>query len=86
MPRNGASLDQPASVEIYRPFFVAGMATVPTAGCLLGAIALFEIATDYTPAAFAPMGITGFVELLELAWWAVYLVRILLTRRTLAAR
>ncbi len=36
--------DPRASVEIYKPFFLAGMATVLTAGCTLGAIALLGIA------------------------------------------
>lgn len=40
----------------------------------------FEIATDYTNAAFLPMGITGFVELLGLSLWAMYVVRIMTGR------
>lgn len=45
-----------ASVEIYRPFFTAGIVTVLTAGCLLGAIALFGIASagSYTISAWTP--------------------------------
>ncbi len=37
--------DARVSVEIYRPFFLAGILTVLTAGCLLGAIALMGIAS-----------------------------------------
>ena len=45
-----------ASVEIYRPFFLAGMLCVLTVGCLLGAVALFGIgrAGSYTSSAWAP--------------------------------
>lgn len=45
-----------ASVEVYRPFFTAGILTVLTAGCLLGAIALFGIsrAGSYTISAWTP--------------------------------
>lgn len=47
---------QRAAVEIYRPFFLAGIITVLTAGCLLGAIALFGIsnAGNYTASAWTP--------------------------------
>lgn len=37
-----------------------------------------EILTDYTPAGFLPMGVTGFIELAALVLWAVYIGRILL--------
>ena len=30
----------------------------------------FEVATDYSPGAFLPMGVTGFIELCALAIWA----------------
>ncbi len=45
-----------AVVEIYRPFFTAGILAVLTAGCLLGAIALFGIskAGSYTASAWTP--------------------------------
>lgn len=45
-----------ASVEVYRPFFVAGIISVLTAGCLLGAVALLGIALNasYTASAWAP--------------------------------
>ncbi|HLK15996.1 MAG TPA: hypothetical protein VKT78_14415, partial [Fimbriimonadaceae bacterium] len=36
--------DGRASVEIYRPFFLAGILSVLTAGCTLGAVALLGIA------------------------------------------
>lgn len=39
-----------------------------------------QIATDYTPAAFAPMGISGFVELVALILWAGYMVRAMVFR------
>lgn len=44
-----------------------------------------EIATDFTLAAYAPMGITGFVELLGLAIWAFHVARPLLISRLLKA-
>lgn len=37
-----------ASVEIYRPFFLAGIVSVLTVGCMLGAIALFGIGRSAT--------------------------------------
>ena len=45
-----------ASVEIYRPFFIAGIVCVLTVGCLLGAIALHGIGRSgtYTSAAWTP--------------------------------
>lgn len=45
-----------APLEIFRPFFLAGILCVLTAGCLLGAIALFGIATkgNYTASAWTP--------------------------------
>lgn len=45
-----------ASVEIYRPFFLAGILTVLTAGCLLGAIALMGIANrgNFTSSTWTP--------------------------------
>jgi len=42
---------------------------------------ILEVATDYTPAAFAPMGITGFVELTGLVLWAAHLVPMILGSR-----
>jgi hypothetical protein len=41
-----------------------------------------QIVTDYTPAAFAPMGISGFIELVALILWAGYMVRALVFRTT----
>lgn len=45
-----------AAVNIYRPFFLAGLFTVATAGCLLGAVALAGIALNasYTIGAWTP--------------------------------
>lgn len=40
-----------------------------------------EIATDYSPGTFMPMGFTGFVELTGLAMWAVYVARPMLRGR-----
>lgn len=40
------SLDDRADINVYRPFFLAGIATVLTVGCLLGAIALVGIAAQ----------------------------------------
>jgi hypothetical protein len=39
-----------------------------------GRVAL-EIATDFTPLAFRPMGITGFIELVGLSLWAASMIR-----------
>ncbi|HRK22928.1 MAG TPA: NnrS family protein, partial [Fimbriimonadaceae bacterium] len=39
-----------------------------------------EIATDYTQAAFLPMGVTGFVELTALIFWAAYVLRTMFRR------
>ncbi len=55
-PLQGVGPDDRASVTIYRPFFVAGILSVLTAGCLLGAIALLGIALrgSYTASAWTP--------------------------------
>jgi hypothetical protein len=48
--------DERASVEIYKPFFLAGILSVLTAGCTLGAIALLGIAIkgSYTADVWTP--------------------------------
>lgn len=45
-----------ADTQVYRPFFVCGILTVLTVGCLLGSIALLGIArqASYTAAAWTP--------------------------------
>lgn len=45
-----------ANIEIYKPFFLAGIISVLTAGCTLGAIALFGISQQgsYTASAWTP--------------------------------
>lgn len=45
-----------AGIQIYRPFFLCGMATVLTVGCLLGAIALLGISRQqsYVASAWTP--------------------------------
>lgn len=45
-----------ADVEIFRPFFIAGILTVLTAGCLLGAFALLGVSMSrsYTASAWTP--------------------------------
>lgn len=45
-----------AETQVYRPFFVSGIITVLTVGCLLGAIALMGIARQgsYTASAWTP--------------------------------
>jgi hypothetical protein len=40
-----------------------------------------EIATDYSPGTFLPMGFTGFVELTGLAIWAWHVARPMIVRR-----
>ncbi|MEQ1822159.1 MAG: NnrS family protein [Fimbriimonadaceae bacterium] len=54
--REQSAASDRATVEVYRPFFTAGIITVLTAGCLLGAIALFGIsrAGTYTASAWTP--------------------------------
>lgn len=42
-----------------------------------GGRVFLEIASDYTPAAFPPMGITGFVELVGLFVWAAHVLPLL---------
>jgi len=48
--------DERASVEIYRPFFLAGILSVLTAGCTLGAVAMLGIALkgSYTADVWTP--------------------------------
>lgn len=55
MAASGPS-DTRVSTEIYRPFFLAGILSVLTAGCTLGAIALLGIAAkaSYTASAWTP--------------------------------
>lgn len=43
-----------------------------------------EILTDYSGGAFAPMGLTGFIELTGLFLWGAYVVRLVLRPRSLA--
>ncbi len=40
-----------------------------------------EVATDYTPSAFKPMGVTGFIELLGIGIWGFLMVSIMLRHR-----
>ncbi len=42
---------------------------------------ILEIATDYTPRAFAPMGLTGFIELIGLAIWAFVMIKLMVVNR-----
>lgn len=55
-PVAGPAPTDRADVQIYRPFFLAGIATVLTVGCLLGAIALLGIAQQgsYISGAWTP--------------------------------
>ncbi|MBS1724810.1 MAG: hypothetical protein JSS66_17850 [Armatimonadetes bacterium] len=39
---------------------------------------VLEVATDFTPNAFVPMGVTGFVELIGLALWGGHILSLLL--------
>jgi hypothetical protein len=43
-----------------------------------------EIATDYFPAAFMPMGFTGFIELTALILWAFVVSRPMLVNRKMS--
>ena len=56
MSAKPAQTDGRASTRIYRPFFIAGILTVLTAGCTLGAIALLGIALkgSYIAAGWTP--------------------------------
>lgn len=59
--------------EQIRPLWsVFWLLNIGNAGRVAG-----EIVTNFTPTAFAPMGITGFIELAGLVIWAVYMVRLL---------
>jgi hypothetical protein len=51
------------------------------AGCALRAV--MQILTDWTPAAFAPIGVSGTLEVAGLAWWGLGLIGII--RRGMAA-
>lgn len=50
------SEDDRAETQIYRPFFICGIITVLTVGCLLGGIALYGIARQesYTASSWTP--------------------------------
>ncbi|MCE9557606.1 MAG: NnrS family protein [Armatimonadetes bacterium] len=54
--KKGLGPSDRADVEIYRPFFLAGILSVLTVGCLLGAVALFGIAqrASYTATVWTP--------------------------------
>lgn len=56
LPRQHLGPTDRANVTIYRPFFTAGVISVLTAGCLLGAIALLGIALrgSYTASTWTP--------------------------------
>lgn len=43
-----------------------------------------EVATDFTPLAFKPMGFTGFIELVGLALWATHILKLLLAKKQMA--
>lgn len=45
-----------------------------------GCRVVLEVATEYTPRAFAPMGLTGFVELTALLIWGVHMLRVMATK------
>lgn len=45
-----------------------------------GARVVLEVATDFTSAAFRPMGVTGFVELVGLALWGTHILNFLTQR------
>lgn len=53
----GTGGDLPAEVAIFRPFFFAGILSVLTTGCLLGAVALWGIALrqSYTSTGWTPL-------------------------------
>lgn len=55
IPTSKSGMDR-AETRVYRPFFVCGIATVLTVGCLLGAIALMGISRQgsYTASAWTP--------------------------------
>lgn len=54
--RTLANRNARADVEVYRPFFLAGILAVLTAGCALGAVALFGISAqgNYTASVWTP--------------------------------
>lgn len=72
--------DVPPSLErpLWATFWLLNMGNAARVG--------LEIATDYSSAAFLPMGVTGFVELVGLSLWAAYVVRIMLRGAPMPAR
>jgi hypothetical protein len=68
-------LDEKSLAPLWSVFFLVNLGNA-------GRVAL-EIATDFTPAAFAPMGLTGFIELVGLAIWAYNVSRPLMASRRL---
>jgi hypothetical protein len=68
-------LDEKSLAPLWSVFFLVNLGNA-------GRVAL-EIATDFTPAAFAPMGLTGFIELVGLAIWAYNVSRPLMSSRRL---
>ena len=60
---------------LWWPFWLLNLGNAARVG--------FEIATDYAPGAFFPMGFTGFVELVGLILWGAYMAQMMLRRRSL---
>lgn len=66
-------LDESAVPKLWSVFWLLNIGNTARVG--------LEIATDFSPAAFAPLGATGFVELIGLAIWGTTMIR-LLTRKS----
>lgn len=66
-------LDDALLPKLWPTFWLLNLGNAARVAC--------EIATDYTPAAFAPMGITGFIELTGLVLWAAVMARTMFPKR-----
>jgi hypothetical protein len=74
---NLLGIPESALPRLWPTFWLLNVGNAFRVGC--------EVATDFSPAAFAPMGATGFVELVGLAIWAAHILS-LLTKRAFRVR
>jgi hypothetical protein len=67
------SVPEPAQARLLTTFFLLNVGNAGRVG--------LEVATDYSQAAFLPMGATGFIELTAILLWGIVLLGLLLPRR-----
>ncbi len=67
-------LPQSTQKQLWSAFLLINLGNAARVG--------LEVATDYSPGSFMPMGVTGFVELTGLAIWAWHVARPMLRRAT----